>query len=85
MKKIESLSHIGVYQYEDYPNYIVDIFFHADEGLYKIYLSHKDYGIKALMFGLLKEYFINGEFDLHKVIEANLPSHIAAYHDDYED
>lgn len=49
-----------------------------DDGMREVWLFHKDYGVKSMMFGVQAK----GR-ELLDMIEANLPEHIKIYKDLY--
>ena len=49
-----------------------------DDGMREVWLFHKDFGVKHLMFGVHSK----GQ-ELLDIIEANLPEHIKIYKDLY--
>lgn len=49
-----------------------------DDGMREVWLFHKDYGVKHMMFGIKAK----GQ-ELLDIIEANLPEHIKIYKDLY--
>ena len=50
---------------------------------YEVWIYREQYGIKMLMFGLLKEDTPLAEFI--KIVERNFYNYAATYHDEYED
>ena len=49
-----------------------------EDGMREVWLFHKDYGVKHMMFGIKAK----GQ-ELLDIIEANLPEHIKIYKDLY--
>lgn len=50
----------------------------------ELYLYHKNYGIKSLMFGVLTNS-IKSEWELRDLIASNIENHIDIYQDVYMD
>lgn len=50
----------------------------GEDGMREVWLFHKDYGVKHMMFGIKAK----GQ-ELLDIIEANLPEHIKIYKDLY--
>ena len=72
---------MGIYQTNEYPGYIIEVIEVAE--IYEAWLSHEDYGVKSLMFGLLKK---DVSFEkMIEITEGNLGLHIELYNDDYVD
>ena len=74
---------LGIYQSNEYPGYIIEVIDLIDEDVYEAWLSHKDYGVKSLMFGLLKKDVSYEE--MLGIVEENLDEYIGLYIFDYED
>lgn len=77
MKEIKN-DVIKKYQYKDYCVYIIE----TDEA-YEYYLKNKEYGVIALIFGLLKEK--NTYKDFMTIVRNNIDSDIEYYKLTYED
>lgn len=77
MKEIKN-DVIKKYQYKDYYIYIIE----TDEA-YEYYLKHKDYGIIALIFGLMKKQ--NSFEDFMDIVGKNIECDIEYYRQTYED
>ena len=52
--------------------------------LWEVWLYHRDYGIKSLMFGL-SENDIESMDDLMDIVTANIDTYIPGYREEYMD
>ena len=77
MKEIKN-NVIKKFQLEDYYIYIME-----NEDSWEYYLQHKDYGIIALIFGLMKKE--NSFEDFMDIVGKNIECDIEYYRQTYED
>lgn len=74
---------ITVYDFEDiFDGFCVEV--HREKETIELYLYHKNYGIKDLMFGL-RSKDIESEAQLRNIIASNLENSIEAYRMDFMD
>lgn len=83
MKKLNYKTTTYKYNNSIYKDFYIDIV-DKNNGLYDVWLYHKDIGIKAYMFGLYKKYFDNYDEFLN-CIKCNLEneSYIQDYINEY--
>lgn len=75
LKKIDKTL-VAAYAYEDYRIEILEM-----DGEYEAWLQHKDYGVKDLMFGAMKEQTSLDEFVT--AVENELDKYIETYEESY--